>query len=55
MQLNDFLKLTQIIRMLYGYERSKQFFQANVNKFDKIFTFDYDEVNQRQKIAIEQE
>jgi hypothetical protein len=54
MQLNEFLKATQIIRMLYGYDVAKRFFQENVNKFDKVLEFDYSSINQRQKILIKE-
>lgn len=36
MTLADFLKLTEVIRMLWGVPQSKKFFLDNIKKFDKI-------------------
>ena len=46
MQYSDFLKTVQIIRMLFGYDEAKRFFNKNKKRFDKILDFDYIQTNQ---------
>lgn len=40
MQLNDFLSLVKVLRMLFGVTVAKKFFLANINQYDKVINSD---------------